>query len=108
MMSVTSSIERWDGDDDLARQRRKREARLLDQHLVDHPAVTLADVVAEVLAASDTDSGTFDVRSYLVAEGHHWRTVEAVVAYLHRQDVPNPPPAAHPAQPPHPAPLPLL
>jgi hypothetical protein len=79
-----------DGDDDLARQRRKREARLLDQQLVDSPELTLADVVADVLAASDTDPGTLDVRGYLAAEGHHWRTIEAVVAYLHRHYVPIP------------------
>lgn len=92
MTCVTSSTERWEGDDDLARQRRKREARLLDQSLVDHPALTLADVVAEVLAVSDADADeVLDVRSYLVAEGHHWRTVEAVVAYLQRHDATNPP-----------------
>lgn len=101
-MFVTSSIEQWDGDDDLARQRRKRDARLLDQHLVDYPALTLADVVAEVLAVSDAGSDTLDVRSYLVAEGHHWRTVEAVVEFMHRQYLPDPPQPQHPTQ------LPLL
>ena len=84
------SSEGRDGDDDLARQRRKREARLLDQQLVDSPELTLADVVADVLAASDTDPGTLDVRGYLTAEGHHWRTIEAVIGYLHRHYVPYP------------------
>jgi hypothetical protein len=82
------STERREGDDDLARQRRKREARLLDAHLVDFPDLTLADVVADVLAASDADPGTIDVRGYLATEGHHWRTIEAVVGYLHRQYTP--------------------
>ena len=90
-MAVTSSNERWDGDDDLARQRRKREARLLDQDVVDFPALTLADVVADVLAARDGSTDPLDVRSYLTAEGHHWRTIEAVVGYLHRQYMPEPP-----------------
>ena len=85
--------EVWEGDDDLARQRRKREARLLDEHLVDYPALTIADVVAEVLAASDGAEEPFDVRRYLVAEGHHWRTIEAVVAFMQRYDAPDMPDA---------------
>jgi hypothetical protein len=88
---MASPAEVWEGDDDLARQRRKRDARLLDEHLVDYPALTIADVVAEVLAAGDTAPGPFDVRRYLVAEGHHWRTIEAVVAFMQRYDVPDGP-----------------
>jgi hypothetical protein len=88
---MVSSIEVWDGDDDLARQRRKRDARLLDEHLVDYPALTIADVVAEVLAASDSADRPLDVRGYLVAEGHHWRTIEAVVAFMQRYHGPEGP-----------------
>jgi hypothetical protein len=88
---MVSSIEVWDGDDDLARQRRKRDARLLDEHLVDYPALTIADVVAEVLAASDSADQPLDVRRYLVAEGHHWRTIEAVVAFMQRYHGPDDP-----------------
>jgi hypothetical protein len=80
------STDGWDGGDDLARQRRKREARLLDERLVDSPELTLADVVADVLAAGAGDTGTLDVRGYLAAGGHHWRTIEAVVGYLHAKD----------------------
>lgn len=86
-----SSGEVWEGDDDLARQRRKRDARLLDEHLVDYPALTIADVVAEVLAASDATSQPLDVRAYLLAEGHHWRTIEAVVAFMQRYYEPDGP-----------------
>lgn len=86
---MSTSIEQRDGDDDLARQRRKREARLLDAHLVDLPELTLADVVADVLAASDGQPDTLDVRGYLATEGHHWRTIEAVVGHLHRQYLPD-------------------
>lgn len=91
---MVSSTEVWEGDDDLARQRRKRDARLLDEHLVDYPALTIADVVAEVLAASDAREGRddpLDVRTYLAAEGHHWRTIEAVVAFMQRYYVPDGP-----------------
>lgn len=93
---MSTSIERRDGDDDLARQRRKREARLLDAHLVDLPELTLADVVADVLAASDSHPGTLDVRGYLATEGHHWRTIEAVVGHLHRQYLPDVRPTQRP------------
>ena len=89
---MVSSAEVWEGDDDLARQRRKRDARLLDEQLVDHPALTIADLVAEVLAASDAAAPEpFDVRAYLLAEGHHWRAIEAVVAFMQRYDVPDGP-----------------
>ncbi|HMG44361.1 MAG TPA: hypothetical protein VK611_23715 [Acidimicrobiales bacterium] len=88
---MTSSTERREGDDDLARQRRKREARLLDEHIADFPELTLADVVAEVLAARDTAPGTLDVRGYLATEGHGWRTIEAVVGYLDRYPLPATP-----------------
>lgn len=93
-MSVTSSIELWDGSDDLARQRRKRDARLLEQDVVGFPALTLADVIAEVLATSDASPGPLDVPSYLAIEGHDWRTIEAVVGYLHRY---SPTDTSHPS-----------
>jgi hypothetical protein len=86
---MVSSTEVWEGDDDLARQRRKRDARLLEEQLVDSPALTIADVVAEVLAATETAGQPLDVRTYLGAEGHHWRTIEAVVAYMQRYEVPD-------------------
>jgi hypothetical protein len=81
---MTSPFERPMGDDDLARQRRKREARLLDQDVAGFPGVTLADVVADVLAASD--DGQVDVTRYLDERGHGWQTIEAVLGYLQRQD----------------------
>jgi hypothetical protein len=95
---MVNTTEVWEGDDDLARQRRKRDARLLDEHLVDYPALTIADVVAEVLAASDATDRPLDVRTYLAAEGHHWRTIEAVVAFMHRHYVPDGPAGALPTQ----------
>jgi hypothetical protein len=76
-------------DDDLSRQRRKRDDRLLAQALPDDPGVTLGDVVAEVAAvvatASDGTAGPeIDVPEYLARQGHSWTTIEAVVAYLNR------------------------
>ncbi|MGH9213753.1 MAG: hypothetical protein ACRD2C_24225 [Acidimicrobiales bacterium] len=86
---MNSSTELWDNGDDLARQRRKRDARLLEQQVVGFPALTLGDVVAEVLAASDASHGTMDVAGYLAIDGHDGRTIEAVVGYLHRHHVPD-------------------
>lgn len=77
------------GDDDLARQRRKREARLLDREVAGFPGVTLADLVADVLAASE-GGRPLEVGRYLEARGHHWQTIEAVVGHLHRQYQPDP------------------
>ena len=81
---MPSSIETWTGDDDLSRQRRKREARLLDGEVPDFPGLTVADVVADVLAASNEGHATFDVPNYLVERGHTSMTITTVVDYLQR------------------------
>ena len=93
---MPSSTDAWMGDDDLSRQRRKREARLLDREVPDFPGVTMADVVADVLAASHEGHAALDVPSYLVERGHTSTTITTVVDYLERQ----PPPlrAAGPAE----------
>jgi hypothetical protein len=85
MTAMPDQVPRLVGDDDLARQRRKREARLLDQPVVGFPSLTVADVVADVLAASDQGRKPLDVRGFLAAQGHGQGTVDAVVGYLHRQ-----------------------
>lgn len=82
---MQSSIEPWMDDDDLSRQRRKREARLLDGGVADFPGVTVADVVADVLAASDEGDAALDVPSYLLERGHTRTTITTVVDYLQRQ-----------------------
>jgi len=82
---MTSPVEGSRPDDELSRQRRKRESRLLDQHIVDFPSLTVADVVADVLAASDDGRSDLDIPAYLSDQGHNWQTVETVVAYLQRQ-----------------------
>lgn len=84
---MPSSIEAWMGDDDLSRQRRKREARLLDGEVPDFPGLTVADVVADVLAASNAP-GRFDVLDYLVERGHTSMTITTVVEYLQRDRPP--------------------
>ena len=83
------SVEPWRGDDDLSRQRRKREARLLDGEIPDFPGLTLADVVADVLAASNHGRAAFDVPDYLVERGHTSMTIKTVVDYLQRNPAPS-------------------
>jgi hypothetical protein len=85
---MPSSIEPWMGDDDLSRQRRKREARLLDGDVPDFPGLTVADVVADVLAASNDGRAAFDVPNYLVEQGHTSLTIKSVVGYLQRNRPP--------------------
>lgn len=76
-------------DDDLSRQRRKREARLLDSPVPAFPAMTVADVVADVLAATDQGQEAIDVPGYLAGQGHDWETIKTVVAYLDGQSPPD-------------------
>jgi hypothetical protein len=85
---MPSSVEASMADDDLSRQRRKRQARLLDRPVLDFPALTVADVVADVLAASDEGHAPLDVPSYLTERGHSSTTIETVVAYLQGQGPP--------------------
>ena len=68
---MQSSIETWLGDDDLSRQRRKREARMLDGEVPDFPGLTVADVVADVLVVSNEGGAVFDVPDYLVGARPH-------------------------------------
>jgi hypothetical protein len=85
---MPSASEAFMGDDDLSRQRRKREARLLDEELPDFPGVTVADVVADVLAASNEGHSALDVPSYLAERGHTSTTIKTVVDSLQRQRCP--------------------
>jgi hypothetical protein len=82
---MPGSVEHSMGGDDLSRQRRKREARLLDRQLPDFAGVTVADVVADVLAASDEGRAPLDVPAYLAERGHTSTTITTVVDYLQRQ-----------------------
>ena len=95
---MPNAIGPWMDDDDLSRQRRKREARLLDREIPDFPGLTVADVVADVLAASHEGHAALDVPSYLVERGHTSTTITTVVDYLERQ--PPPVRAADPSGPP--------
>ena len=85
---MPSAIEPGMDDDDLSRQRRKRDARLLDGEVPEFPGLTVADVVADILAASDEGDATLDVPSYLVARGHTSTTIKTVVEYVQRQRPP--------------------
>lgn len=83
-------------DDDLSRQRRKRDERLLARILPEEPTMTVGDLVADVVAASgdhdggDGDGAEFDVRAYLAERGHDWATIKAVVDYVERRAAPPP------------------
>jgi hypothetical protein len=77
-------------DDDLARQRRKRDERLLAQPLPGDPTLTVGDVVADALGAMEAESGPdaeFDVREYLADQGHDRPTIETVADHLERQEL---------------------
>jgi hypothetical protein len=87
---MASAFEAPMGEDDLSRQRRRREARLLDRPVDGFAGLTVADVVADALAASDEGRVPINLPAYLAQQGHTWQTIEAVVSYLQRQD-------AHPA-----------
>jgi hypothetical protein len=82
---VLDPIELWTGDDDLSRQRRKREARVLDGQVPDRRGTTVGDVVADVLAASEDGHAALDVPAYLRERGHTSMTITVVVGYLERQ-----------------------
>lgn len=81
---VLGPTEPWMGDDDLSRQRRKRDARLLDGQVPDHPGITVGELVADVLAASHDGHAALDVPRYLLERGHTPTTVATVVGYLQR------------------------
>jgi hypothetical protein len=98
MACMTSPTEWAGGDDDLARQRRKREARLLDRPVVGFPTLTLADVVADVLALTESDRD-LDVAGYLAVEGYGGPTIEAVMGFLDRQHLPDVAQSLPPARP---------
>ena len=70
------------GEDDLARQRRKREVRLLAQPVAGFPAMTVGDVVTTVMAATEESRGALDVPRFLADRGYSWHTIETVLAYV--------------------------
>jgi hypothetical protein len=75
------------GDDEVARQRVKRQVAALNRLVPGFPSMTLGQVVASVMAAADEVEGGLDIEEFLAGEGHSSRTIEFVLAYL-RQDVP--------------------
>ncbi|MGH9226569.1 MAG: hypothetical protein ACRD2W_22920 [Acidimicrobiales bacterium] len=67
-----------DNGDQVARQRRKRAASLLDRPVAGFEEVTLEDVLRSVIAATDECDGPLDVDRFLTERGHVWQTVEMV------------------------------
>ncbi|MGH9179109.1 MAG: hypothetical protein ACRD0N_11230 [Acidimicrobiales bacterium] len=74
------------GDDDLRRQRRRREARLLAQPVSGFAATSVGDVVMTVMAATEESGGAVDPQRFLAGRGHCWQTIETVLAYLDRHE----------------------
>jgi hypothetical protein len=79
------------GDDDLSRQRRKRDERLLAQSIPGTADLTVGDLVADVLAATADRRArgpgpAFDMPGYLAERGHDWPTIKTVVDYVERHD----------------------
>jgi hypothetical protein len=72
--------------DEVARQRERRNTRLLANPLVEDPELTLRDVVDLVRAARDELPNPVDIDQFLAAGGHGWRTIEAVKTYLDNTD----------------------
>jgi hypothetical protein len=78
-------------DDDLSRQRRKRDARLLAQELPGTRDTTVGELVADLVAAiatasDDEDESELDIREYMAERGHTRSTITSVEDYLERQD----------------------
>jgi hypothetical protein len=86
------TARRYDmADDDLSRQRRKREERLLAQPIPGAPDLTVGDLVADVLAATadgraERAGPAFDMPGYLAERGHDWPTIKTVVDYVERHE----------------------
>lgn len=72
-----------DHGDELARQRRKRAARLRGFRPAEPPEAELRALCNRCLDAIEESGGTFDVRAYLAGDGHSWQTIETVLAHLH-------------------------
>ena len=84
-----------DDGDQVARQRRKRAAALLDRSVAGFDELTLDDVVRSVIAAADEAKGALDVEEFLTNRGHGWQTIELVRTCLTLVDRYEPSPS-HP------------
>jgi hypothetical protein len=78
-------------DDDLSRQRRKRDERLLAQPIPGTSDLTVGDLVADLLAVTAEGGArragpAFDMPAYLAERGHDWPTIKTVVDYVERHD----------------------
>ena len=84
-----------DEGDQVARQRRKRAAALLDRSVAGFDDLTLEDVVRSVIAATDEATGPLDVEQFLIDRGHGWQTIEMVQTCLtfvdRHESSPSPP-----------------
>ena len=93
-MNLMDTLEAPDNGDEVARQRRKRAAGLLDRPVAGFDDVTLSDVLTSVVAAGEESRGPLDVERFLIERGHAWQTVEMVLVCLKFVDthISSPPP----------------
>lgn len=69
-------------EDEVARQRRKHWAKSLNRPVPEFPAMTLRQLVADVLVAGDEAGGALDVTEFLTDQGHSLATIQTVQGYL--------------------------
>lgn len=82
MTKRTLHADVTDDGDQVARQRRKRAAVLMDRSVAGFDELTLGDVVRSVIAASDEARGALNVEQFLTERGHGWQTIEMVQTCL--------------------------
>ncbi|MGH9154089.1 MAG: hypothetical protein ACRD03_17270 [Acidimicrobiales bacterium] len=84
-----------DDGDELARQRRKRAARLGPLGPSEPADADLPSLLDRCFAAIEESGGAFDLGGYLLDRGYGWATVERVLAHLDGARAPRSP---HPAE----------
>lgn len=83
-----------DDGDELARQRRKRAARLGPPGASEPADADLPSLLNRCLAAIEESGGALDVGGYLLDRGYSWPSVERVLAHRDGGRAPRSP---HPA-----------
>jgi hypothetical protein len=69
-------------DDEVSRQREKRNTAFLARLVPGFPGLTFGQTVARVVLAGEQAADVLDVERFLADQGHDWRTIESVLAYL--------------------------
>ena len=69
-------------DDEVSRQREKRNTAFLARVIPGFPGLTFGQTVTHVVLAAEQAADVLDVERFLTDQGHDWRTIESVLAYL--------------------------